>query len=75
MLADTQLPRPGSPVTLPPDDTRPNRAVNPLGPRYPYKIDPLPDGLQTYQEVVRDLKRLLGKEQGYFLVEGMGDAG
>jgi hypothetical protein len=70
-----QTTRPGSPIRLPPEDTRPNKIINPNGPKYPYKIDPLPDGLQTYEEVVRDLRRLLGKEPGYFLVHGRDDEG
>lgn len=67
--------RPGSPVSLPPEDPRANKPVTPNGSIYPYKIDPLPDGLQTYEEVVLDLRDLLEKESGYFLVHGRDDEG
>lgn len=43
---------------------------------YPYKLDPLPDGLQTYDQVVRDLKRLLNAHnKGYFEVHAREDDG
>jgi hypothetical protein len=67
-------PRPGSPVKLPPEDTRPKVPVDP-NMKYPYVIDPLPDGLQTYSQVVRDLRRLMEKEQGHSMVHGMDDEG